>query len=187
MPIKTFCLLFFLVITGNQAFADNSVYCPHNSQTIQIGMTQAQVLNACGKPKAQQESQQYGTKKVPVTQWYYKFGSYPSGRGTYQFRAGTNDATSLIISFQNGKVQSISLEGKEMPAATVCSQPINQGDTMAAVNYACGSPAFTNQTYTEISTGQSVKASTWVYQFDPYQPAVTLTFSNGILQSISKN
>lgn len=168
-------------------FADNqSFYCPQNHGYINIGMTQDQVIASCGQPLSQQDSNQPVTRKIPVTQLLYNhMGTSTAFYGVWNMPTG-NGGAQLEINIVDRKVKSIRLNSSDSNAVSICAgNSIQVGDPVEKVYYSCGSPSLTNNTYINevVPTGQ--KPQIWIYQPGEYQPAVTLTFVDGKLQSIN--
>lgn len=184
-------LLALSVVFTPLAFAD-PVYCPQRAGYINVGMTEDEVINACGQPISKVQSTQAATQKVPMQQLIY------NALNTGSVYPGLNDAfynqwslpsgttgTTLQISVVNNKVKSIELNGSSTNAFSLCHDTsIQVGDDVNAVYNACGSPNMTNSTYAiELMPGNP-KSETWLYQSSKYLAPMSLTFVNGTLQSI---
>lgn len=180
------CLCLELTLASS-AFALQNYYCPTNAGTIQLGMSMEQVKGFCGSPTTKNKQETYIKEQVPAVQLYYRVGGNvvtPLNLATANPQSGRK-STSLTVTYINNKVSNISLGGSSVPSASVCSRPIKEGDSMATVNSACGSPYLTNHTQSAVGNPKKITISTWFYQFNPYQ-SITLTFQEGILKSISK-
>ncbi len=172
------------------ASAVESIYCPQKQGYINVGMTQGEVINACGQPTAKQTNISL-TQRVPVTQLIYTTlnqGAVYSGLNVYynmwSLPSGSN-GTSLTIDVINDKVHSISINGASTNAMSICGgENIQKGDNVNNVYSACGSPSLVNNTYIEQNIPKSQHPEVWIYQIDQYNPAINLTFINGNLQSI---
>ena len=205
LPFLMKLSLSLLPITA--AFAETSVYCPQKSGYINVGMTQDQVLAACGEPMNRQTSDRPITQKVPVTQLIYPTlnqGSpvYPQLNSAFynqwSLPSGSR-GTSLEIDVINDKVSSIHLNGRGTNAMSICggSQPQSNGQTdltgggtiavgsnINDVYNACGSPSYVNNTFIYQTVPSAHKPEIWIYQVNQYQSPYSLTFLDGKLQSI---
>lgn len=181
------------------ALGGNSIYCPQNHAYINVGMTQDQVISACGEPSMKQESNQPVTQKVQVKQLIYNsqggsqtfYGAWalPIGNGNtidnLNFRDKSKVGANLQVNIVNEKVASVNVNGENSNAFSICkNQSIEIGDPMSKVYMACGSPTMVNQTYIEQAIPSSTKPQLWRYEI-PYQPSISLTFVDGKLQSIN--
>jgi len=174
------------------AAAADSIYCPQNSGYINTGMTIDQVISACGQPTSVTQSKQAAVQRFAVTQLIYtnldKGAMYSGYNSTYQIWSLPSGSTQMQmqVNVMNNKVSSISINGNNSNASTLCKgQSIQIGSDPNEVYSACGSPTQVNQTYIEQPVPGNPKPQTWVYNGGPYQPSITLTFINGILQSIN--
>lgn len=160
---------FFLVQNAHA----NLLFCPSTSQYIQIGDTRSDVAQKCGKPISKEEDEEITTEQIPTEQWFYEIG--PSAQLSLQF----------II--QNRKVVEIRLQGDSVDSINLCrhKRDIRIGSIDSEVRSSCGQPIQRNQTTRTVETGKN-KVSTWIYQFDQYQPALRLKFVNGKLSNITR-
>ena len=173
------------------AMSASSMYCPQRQGYINIGMTDSQVLNACGQPIAKQTSSNAVVERIPVTQLIYttlnQGGPYPGVNNMYQrwsLPSGST-GTSLAFEIKNNLVSGVTINGSGTNAATICGGiSLAIGDTVNKVYSACGSPSLVNQTYINQPVPRSQHPETWIYQVNPYQPSFTLTFIDGKQQSI---
>ena len=180
------------LILPMSAHAVDSFYCPENHGYIHLGMTDEQVMSACGQPSDIQQSKQSATIKVPVTQLIYTVlnqgAVYEGLDSTYQMwslPSGSKGVT-LQVNIMGDKVTGISMNGSSSNAMSVCGDtPIQIGDSVDAVYSACGSPSTSNQTYINQDIPGKAKPVVWTYSMGPYQASFHLTFLNGILQSIN--
>ena len=172
------------LIVASTSYAQ-SLYCPKNTQYIKLGMTEQQVISACGNPLTKQKSKSMATQKVPVTQYIYNAaGAQKAFYGEWQVSTGQG-GTQVIVNVINNKVSSISMAGNSSNAFSLCGgASISVGDPVYKLTSACGSASAINNTYINQPTGQTNKSEVWTYQINQYQPAVRLTFVNGKLQSI---
>lgn len=180
------------------ALGDTYLYCSENHGYVKLGMTESEVIAACGQPIKKTEAGNQVVQKVPVTQliyttpnldtfapsddWagvsnIYKQWSLPSG--THQVR--------LEINIMNNKISSILINGETTNAQSICEGgSFEIGDNESAVYQACGSPSIVNNTYVNRPVPSNEKPEVWVYQNDQYQQPISLTIINGKLQSIDK-
>ncbi len=173
------------------AISASSMYCPQRQGYINIGMTDSQVLSACGQPNAKQTASNPVVEKIPVTQLIYttlnQGGPYPGVNNMYQrwsLPSGST-GTNLTIEVRNNQITGVSINGSGTNAATICGGiSLQIGDTVNKVYSACGTPSLVNQTYINQPVPRNEHPETWIYQVNPYQPPFTLTFTNGKLQSI---
>lgn len=181
--------------------ADQTIYCPQNHGYISIGMTQDQITAACGDPISKTKSNQPVMQKIPVTQLiynnqgdkkaFYGVWSIPGGntinRGPIQtFGGNSGGGSQLQINIINNKVSSVSLNGSDINAFSICGNTnIQVGDMVAKVYSACGSPSLVNNTYINQPIQSATQPEIWVYQPSPYQSPLNLTFIDGKLQSIN--
>ncbi|MGL5741062.1 MAG: DUF2845 domain-containing protein [Legionella sp.] len=193
-----------LLILPFSLFADaQSIYCPQNHGYVNIGMTADQVIASCGQPVSQQESSQPVYQKIPMQQLIYNnAGASTAFSGVWQVpgqqSAGSGSAfynvwnipaagsgAQLEVDVVNQKVRSIKLNGSDSNAVSICSGAnIQPGDPVQKVYYSCGSPTLTNNTFINEVVHGAGKPQIWIYQPGQYQPAVTMTFVDGKLQSI---
>lgn len=167
-------------------FATDSYYCPQNSQYIHVGMTQDQVIAACGQPLGRQESNQPATQKVAVEQLIYNnMGTSTGFYGVWNIPTGTGGAQ-LQIDIIHGKVSSVKINGSSNNASSICRRgSIEIGDPSGKVYSACGNPSAVNNTYIRQPIPHATKPVVWIYQPGEYQSPISLTFVNGKLQSIN--
>ena len=172
----------------------SSVYCPSGQAFIHIGMPENDVIAACGEPNSKEQSNQEATRKVPVKQLIYTtLGSsnpYPGLQSAvydqWSLPSGPDDSFTLQVNIIDNKVSSISLNGSQNNAMTICGgDSVQVGDDESAVYAQCGSPNATNHTYINQAIPGHTKPETWTYQADQYQPPIHLTFVNGSLESIN--
>ena len=173
------------------AIATDSVYCPQKQGYISIGMSDDQVLRACGQPMSKQVSDVKVAEKIPVTQLiyttlnqgavysgltsYYNMWSLPSGSG----------GTTLNVSVIDNKITSVSINGSSTNGMSICGgTSIQVGDDVNSVYSACGSPSLVNETYINKPISKNQHPEIWIYQLNQYQSPISLTFVDGKLQSI---
>ena len=181
-----------LLLSYNEAFAD-PVYCPQRSGYINVGMTEEEVINACGQPISKQKSNLPAMQQIPVKQLIYT--SLNGGSSAYP---GLNSAfydqwslpsgstgVSLQVDIINNKVSAVRINGSGTNAVSICQgQSIKVGDNPNQVYSACGAPNLINSTFINQPIPSKTQPEIWVYQLDQFHPAINLTFVNGQLQSI---
>lgn len=172
--------------------AADSFYCPQNSGYINLGMSQQEVRAACGEPTQLQAGANTVTQQIPVTQlvystinsgpvdYYqgiapiYSMWSLPSG----------SQGVNLQVNLVNNRVSAITLNQEQTNAVSACSGgPFQIGDNIDAVMTACGPPNVVNNSYINQEVPKDNHPEKWIYDLTD-QPSITLTFVNGILQSI---
>lgn len=167
-------------------------YCPEGHSFIQVGMTESQVIAACGQPLSRTRSNQQVTIKVPVTQLIYTSTTptqyYPgiasSDLKQWSLPTGINNLYNIQFDIVNNKVKSVHVNGASTNAMNICNgNSVQVGDEEAQVYAACGSPNQTNTTYNNEPIPGNNKSEIWIYQIDQYQPSIRLTFVNGSLES----
>lgn len=169
------------------------LYCPQNARYISTGMTEDQVLAACGPPLTKQQSNNAVTEKVPVQQLLYtslNTGSvYPGLNSAYydtwSLPSGSN-GISLEVDIMNNKVSAVNINGNQSNAMSICGgTSIQIGSAVSQVYSACGSPNLVNNSFINQSIPSNSKPEVWIYQINQYQAPISLTFINGKLQSIN--
>jgi len=174
------------------ATAASSFYCPQNHAYINAGMTQDQVISACGQPTSRQDTNDPVMQQVPVTVLVYStlnqgpVDFYPGIEPLYEMWSlpSGSQGINLQVSLVNNQISEITLNQKQTNGVSACQGGTFQiGDDIHAVFAACGSPDMVNNTYVNKPVPKSENPEVWHYEL-PYQPSVTLTFVNGILQSI---
>ena len=172
--------------------AADSFYCPQNSGYINIGMSQQEVRAACGEPTQLLAGANTVTQQIPVTQLVYS--TINSGPVDYyqgiapiysmwSLPSGTQGVT-LQVNLVNNRVSAITLNQEQTNAVSACSGGTFQiGDDIDAVMTACGAPNVVNNSYIDQEVPKDNHPEKWVYDLTD-QPSITLTFVNGILQSI---
>lgn len=171
-----------------------ALYCPQNHGYINVGMTQEQVINACGEPLSKLDSTNTKIeKKVPVKQLLYLYlnqGSvFPTINGIYDTWSLPSGSEGLLMQIDviNNKVSSVRIDNSDNNAFSVCGgQPIVVGDDEIKVYNACGSPAMINNTFTIETIPDAKNPEVWIFQQDQFAPVTRLTFIDGILQFINK-
>lgn len=189
-----------ILILPAVAWSDQSMYCPQKSGYINTGMSQAQVINACGQPASKQESDAPIMQKVPMQQVIYNnMGQKTAFYGVWQIPIGQTNppnpqpfgnnnggGAQMQVNIVNNKVYSVSLNGGDTNAVSICGgRNIQAGDPAGVVYGACGAPSLVNQTFINEPIQSPKPPEIWIYKPGPYQPAFRLTFINGKLQSIN--
>ncbi len=184
----------FILLFSTCIHAGNSLYCPSNHAYINSGMTQEQVIAACGQPSSVQTTGQPVMQQVPMVQLVYStlnqgppMNFYPGLSPVYKMFSLPSGSVGINIQVNlvNNHVTSITVNNAETNATNVCSGGSFQlGDAINNVYNACGNPSMVNNTYINQPVPKTQKPQVWYYDFQ-YQPSVTLTFVNGLLQSIN--
>lgn len=171
----------------------STFYCAQGSAFIQVGMTESQVIAACGQPLNKTVSNRPATHKMQVTQLIYtSLVSTTLGNGIksavfnqWSFPTGPSAGFTLQVNVIDNKVSSIQFNGGNTNAMSVCNGAnIQVGDDVGKVYAQCGTPNTTNTTYINQPIPGNNKSVIWTYQVDQYQPPSSLTFVNGSLESI---
>lgn len=168
------------------------VYCPQRAGFIDVGMTEDQVINACGQPLTKQAPNALVTQKVPVRQLIYtalNTGSvYPQLNSAFYDQwslPSGSTGVSLEVDVINNKVSNVRINGNGVNAMSVCGgMGVQVGDDVGKVYAACGGPSMVNNTFINQPIPSNSKPEVWIYQVDKYQNPISLTFVNGKLQSI---
>lgn len=214
MKPKIFTAVVVSFLTASTSMArPQQLYCPQHSGYISTGMSQEQVLAACGAPLSKQSPNTPVTEKVPVTQLiysslnsggayqglnsaYYNQWSLPSGTSGIMLQVSiiNNKVSSINMSnnsdnslnIKNNNVSTIQISAANNNAASICGGgSLNVGDDVNRVYSACGSPTMTNTSYINQVIPSSSKPEVWIYQVDKFHSPFSLTFVNGKLQSIN--
>jgi hypothetical protein len=186
------------LLATTPALAVTQLYCPQNSGYINVGMTQAQVVTACGPPLTKQKTNAPVTQKVAVKQLIYNAlntGSYYAGESSafygenssaqWTLPSGTG-GISLEVDIINNKVSDVRINGSSTNAMSICGGTnVQIGDNINQVLNACGSPTMTNNSYINQVVPSNSPPEVWIYQVNQYQTPNSLTFVNGKLQSIN--
>lgn len=200
-------VLVVLVIFSTASFADEYTFCPQKSGYIRVGMTQSEVLSACGQPQSKLQSNTTVMQKVPMLEMIFNNQATESAfYGVWNLpvsnSATGNGGTTLKVQTVDDKVYAININGASSNAfqfsksggyptggwspnqSELCNgQSIKIGDPASDVVAACGTPRLTNETYIEVPIPSKSKPEIWVYSM-PYQPTISLTFVDDRLQSI---
>ncbi len=192
MKLKPLLLTTLLLLT-DIAIADDSFYCSKNHAYINVGMTQDQVLASCGNPTSVQDSGNAVVQQIPMTQLVYT----DINKGAVFFYPGIDRVYSLFslpsgstgntieVDLINSQVSAIKVNGVSTNALSMCKDgKVQIGDKINSIYNACGAPDNINQTYVNRRVPRKQHPQVWIYESQNYQPGFTLTFINGILQSI---
>lgn len=193
------------------AYSVDNFYCPTNHGFIQIGMSQAQVLTACGNPTVKKQSVQPATRKVPVLQLIYNNKDTRNAfYGYWNLSVSQSSGSQLQIDIVQNKVYSIMMNGESTNATSLCTahnppipmqgmagrsqaaslstqyeaEPISVGDSASKAYMLCGNPSTTNNSYVNAILSTTEPTYIWTYDLGPYQPGFTLTFVGNQLVSI---
>lgn len=176
-----------LLLLSCSAWSAQSLYCPQRSGYINVGMSQEQVIAACGQPLSKQDSNTPVMRRVPMLQLVYNNQGAPQvSYGNISINVATNNSgAQLQVNVINNKVASIVMNGNATNAFSICGGAnIAVGSPVSTVYNACGSPALTNQSFVYQAIPSVTKPQIWLYQPGQYQRTVSLTFVDGKLQSI---
>ncbi|MDF1684076.1 MAG: DUF2845 domain-containing protein [Legionellaceae bacterium] len=188
---KNICLLSFLLITTSSFAGQQPFYCPQKHGYVRIGMTESQVLAACGQPTSKEKSKQAAVQQVPVTQLIYTtLNPDPVYRGyklvyrMWSLPIGSQ-GSSLEVDIINKKIAAIRFNGESTNASSVCdNRSFAVGDMADMVFTACGNPSHVNRSFVNRKVKSKSKPVTWTYNSDPYQPTFRLIFLDGKLRAI---
>jgi outer membrane protein assembly factor BamE (lipoprotein component of BamABCDE complex) len=172
--------LFTIPLTG---FA--TTYCAFGGSYIRVGMSLEEIKQACGTPLSTKTKKTYNTRNVAVSQLYYTFRNTQQRSNAFAYAPKIANEVKLMVSIKANKVIEISLNSNATQGASVCPNgAIQIGSSISAVTRACGSPGYVNQSFKSIRQSERVEKETWILKASPYDPPITLTFSDGVLQSI---
>lgn len=188
-----------LLLLPYLVWADDSFYCPQNHGYINVGMTQDQVVSACGQPISKQQSNRPVMQQVPMQQLYFKdqgaptafYGVWklPIGQSNYshvQPFGASNGGVMLQVNVINNQVVGVNINGSSTNAFSICrGRNIKVGDPVNLVYGACGSPSLVNNSFVNRPIPSNSPPQVWIYQPGEYQPPLSLTFIDGKLQSIN--
>jgi hypothetical protein len=172
MKVKSLVLVLSALFFSN-AWAD--MFCPNNFNSINLGDSIDSVIAACGKP----DSKTTNNKKANQPQeWTYYVSAATATNQPGSTQPGT---MKLTVAFDgDGKAINISVNGSGMPQTKACPNgEIQLGDSLDAVEAACGKATYVNQTQT--AQGATVPEIEMVDLVYNGSPSVTLHFENGKL------
>lgn len=186
MKIKLIMMLSIIGLSGT-VMADNYFFCPQNHKYIQVGMSMAQVIDACGAPISRQQSAVPATTKVEVKQLMFNREASPRAfYGVWQIPVGVNSGGDLEVDIINDKVAEIHVNGSSENAFSFCNgNSVQIGDPVTSVYNSCGNPSMSNSTFIYQPIESNEAPEIWIYQPTQYQSPISLTFVNGNLQSIN--
>lgn len=183
--------LCLVMIGATTAHAQQPHYCPQNHGYVRIGMTESQVLAACGKPSSRVKSKQAAMEQVPVTQLIYStLNRKPVYRGyeliynTWSLPVGS-DGSTLEVDIIDNEIAEIRFNGSKSNASSVCgNRSFAVGDLANEVFSACGKPSLVSKSFINRPVKSKSKPETWTYYTDQYQPTFKLIFMDGKLRAI---
>lgn len=187
MNMRQLTIATLIVLSGSASASLQSMYCPQRAGYINLGMSQDQVIAACGQPLSKQDSNTPVMIKVPMQQLVYNNQGAPQVTyGNISINVATNNSGAMLqVNVVNNKVASIQINGNNSNAFSICGGVnIETGDPVTKVYNACGAPALTNQSYINQPVPSSTKPQLWLYKAGQFEPSHTLTFIDGKLQSI---
>jgi hypothetical protein len=188
---KHICMLSLFFIATSSFAEQKPFYCPQKHGYARIGMTESEVLAACGQPSLKEKSNQAAVEQVPVTQLIYTtLNPDPVYRGyklvyrMWSLPIGAS-GSSLEVDIINKKITAIRFNGESTNASSVCNnRSFAVGDLADMVFTACGNPSHVNRTFINRKIKSKSKPVTWIYNADPYQPTFRLIFLDGKLRAI---
>ncbi|NKB46595.1 MAG: DUF2845 domain-containing protein [Legionellales bacterium] len=165
-------------------------YCPTGGQYANKGMSEAQVIAACGEPDAKQLLDEPAMQQEKVEEIIYALpieNLYEYNRIMNPKRGG-GGYIPISFTILKNKVVSIEVDDDEVESTSLCQRrgvQVKIGDTRRRVISLCGNPSFTNKTTRSIPLGDgNVPVSIWTYDFGPYQPKAYMRFIGEKLDSI---
>lgn len=176
------------------AVSEETLYCPAHQGYIKTGMTQDEVVAACGKPVSTDSANVPVMQRVPMTQLTYQSVNTVN---TVQGHVDLYNLWSLpvagkstipgTIAFDviNDHISAIHVNGSDTNVQSLCGGVYVQiGQPVSVAYQNCGNPTMVNQTFVTQQVPSNDDPVVWVYQFDKYQAPLSLTFIKGKLQSI---
>lgn len=195
--MKRCTLALLITCMISPGFAMDSYYCTKGNGYITIGMTETQVMSACGIPLSKTNSNKPLMKQVPMIQLNYNNqGAAKAFYGVWALPVGNNaignppfggndGGVALQVSIVNDKIYSINLNNASTNGFSICGgTALKVGDPGNRVYGACGTPSLVNQTFINVPIQSRMKPQVWIYQQGDYESSVSLTFIEGKLQSI---
>jgi hypothetical protein len=178
------------------AWAD-AFYCTQTNQYISQGMSTDAVEQACGAPQNIQKTSQPITQRIPVTQLTFNISTSTSGQlqgtvtpGLYSsnFQINNGPVTTLVVESSNNQITDISINGTPAQSVSICNgATFGVGDPPVLAINSCGDPAYQNNTYKNVNTGQNEPVQIWSYKPTTYQQPFNLVFVNGSLAQVETN
>lgn len=176
------------------AFSGEALYCPTHSAYIKTGMTQDEVVAACGKPTNTDNANVPVMQRVPMTQLTYQsISTVNTVQGhvdlynMWSLPVAGNSTIPGGIEFDviNDRISAIRVNGGDTNVQSLCGGVyIQVGQPVSVAYQNCGNPTMVNQTFVTQQVPSNDDPVVWVYQFDKYQAPISLTFIKGKLQSI---
>jgi hypothetical protein len=196
MKLKHMFVAVFLASIQPAAFAATSLFCPQHYGNISLGMTEAQVIAACGEPLKKQESNKPIMRRVPMQQMTFNNAGTPKASSNIPVSPNAiyyglwNNPVAISgmqikVDVVDNKIYAIQLNSTEDNGFSICGgPPIAVGDPVSKILSVCGAPLVTNNTFIEQVVETEKPPEVWIYSMGQYQAPVSLTFSEGKLQSI---
>lgn len=151
-------------------------FCPTNFNQIELGNTNDQVIQACGKPDKVTERKD--PPKVPQ-EWTYFI---PQTVATASNTAAQGTLKTSVTFDASGKAINISVNGIGVGNSTICGgNMIQLGDTLDSIKTNCGTPSFINKQEIDVATGRAPPENTVTEFTYNTNPPITLVFTNGQL------
>ena len=189
-------------------FAMDGFYCAQKHTYIRVGMTAEEVLSNCGAPQMHQQGGNI-VRNVPVTRLSYNnmykgpvyYWDLNKVYHIFSIPSSSNNST-VTVDIVDNKVRSVNLNGNGVQGTTACQYPgstqfggnpsysngapISVGDSYEDVLHACGTPDYTDETFTQVPVSKSDRPELWIYKLDQYNPSYHLTFIQGILKDVEQ-
>jgi hypothetical protein len=194
MPVIWWILYLILSFYSSIISAEDKFYCPQRHAYVHTGMSPDLVLDACGAPDFKKQSDGPVVERIPVMQVFYTnlnrgavFQGWDMIYNTWTLPSGELNS-SIQINLIDNKVDSMVINNSATNVLTVCGgKSIQKGDPLNYVISTCGTPSMMNHSFVSKVVSQDSKPEVWIYKIDEYQKTpVSLTFVNGILQSINR-
>jgi hypothetical protein len=187
-----------LLLGQNMLWAQTeSFYCP-KGQYVNKGMSEEQVVAACGEPVTKELLDEPAMKQEQVEELIYTLPAdflQEFNRILEPPRAGGH--VTVVFTIMDGKVSSIEVDDKEFSSTGICGKrkvtdvrtvgvaTISIGDSRRKVFTRCDRPSFVNKATRPVPLGDgNVPVSIWTYDFGPYQPKVYMRFIDEKLDSV---
>lgn len=165
---------FFILMIASFSQHAFAFFCPNNFNQIDIGYTQQQVDELCGKPANVSETDKQAEDSGPQ-EWTYMI------KQPAIFGSDIPGSVKATLAFDDkGKVINMTINGMSVGTGTMCGNNVQIGSTREMVKKACGNPAYVNRAQSNGPAAAPTKQT--VYQYDG-SPAISLTFENGVLVS----
>lgn len=162
----------FVLACGLSSANTYAFFCPSNFNQIDIGYSQQQIDELCGKPTFVTETEKQPEDNLPQEWTYFVKEAQMLGTQT----PGSIKAT--IAFDQKGEAINISVNGLSVNTTNLCGKTILIGTKRDILKKACGTPAYINKAQNSSNTQPPTKQME--YRYDG-TPPVVLIFENGVL------